>query len=285
MDTAILKFFESFRSPALDYVFGIISFFGEGIAVGGIVLLLWWLLGSRAEQLFFTALTSAPLNSMMKVGVHRPRPYAAGVVELRWVETPFFSTANLGDNLSFPSGHAQATTSALVAISLRAKGKKKIAAFLASILWILLVCCSRLYFGVHYPTDLLAGIVFGTIIAVFWHLIFIECYGARHFILMGIAAVCLLLAPFANNSDYIHMTALVAGGAFFLPLTSFLKYDAPKFRARSLLRLPVGLLCVGAVFAATYFLPSGYGYSLLKWFLLVGSGTFLATVFFKLLKI
>ena len=283
MDQAILLFFEEIRSPALTWVFGALSFCGEALTVGAVIILLYWLIGGRAgEQLLFTALSSAALNSMMKCAVHRPRPYAAGVVERLDVDMPLFSTRNLGDNLSFPSGHAQATTSALLT---GACLKKRVWGWILAVLLVLLVCASRLYFGVHYPTDVLAGALFGTLVAVFWQLIFKDAYKYRYYILMAMAVFTLAAVPLAPEKELVRMAGLLAGGALFLPLTALLKCDMPKKFARRLWRIPVGLLCAGAVFAATYFFPEGLAFTLLKWFLLTGAGTLLATACFKVLKI
>lgn len=284
MEQAILLFFEQLRTPALTVFFGIFSFLGEGIVVGGVVLLLYWLIGGDfGEQLLVTALSSAGFNAMMKTGVARPRPYAAGKVSRLDVDVPFFSTTDLGDYLSFPSGHAQASASALFAGSLR---KKRAWMWAVSVLFLLLVCCSRLYFGVHYPSDVLMGTAFGLLVAGFWNLIYRELHAYRYIALAIFALAVLLPLPLAPEGDYPTMAGLLSGGAVFLPLASFLRYDgAPKkFRVR-LLRLPVGLLSVGAVYAATSFFPEGAAYSLLTWFLLAGAGIFLARVFFKIFKI
>lgn len=282
MEQTILQFFEEIRTPALTWLFGFFSFLGEGLTVGAVVVLLYWLIGGKTgEQLLFSTVTAAALNSMTKEAVKRPRPYAAGVVERLDVDTPLFSTRGLGDNLSFPSGHAQATSAAIFSGALRGK---KVWGWLIAVLYLLLVCASRLYFGVHYPTDVLAGALYGFLIAIFWHLIFTDAYNFRYYILMAIALVCLVTLPLAPSSDAVHMTALISGAAFFLPLTNYLRVPMSK-GLRRIWRIPVGLACVGVVFLATYFLPEGAAFSLLKWFLLVGSGTFASGIFFKVLKI
>jgi undecaprenyl-diphosphatase len=40
------------------------------------------------------------------------------------------------------------------------------------IVWALLVSYSRIYLGVHYPSDILSGLLYGTIVAVLLHLLF-----------------------------------------------------------------------------------------------------------------
>lgn len=62
-------------------------------------------------------------------------------------------------DLSFPSGHA-ATAFASVIAMYRLLPKKASIAFLVLAV---LISLSRLYVGVHYPTDVLAGIILGSI--------------------------------------------------------------------------------------------------------------------------
>ena len=66
------------------------------------------------------------------------------------------------DQFSFPSGH---TSAAFVMATLVSYFFPLLA--LPACLWALLVGLSRIYLGVHYPTDILAGIFIGTLTAVF----------------------------------------------------------------------------------------------------------------------
>ncbi len=282
MDEIILKFFEGIRSPALTVVFGIFSTLGEGMIVSGIVILLYWLWGRAGEQLLFTAVSSAALNSVLKVTVARPRPYVKGVVERLDVDTPVFSTRELGDFLSFPSGHAQTSSAALVGSSLRLK---KWWMWLLTIPLILLILCSRLYFGVHYPTDLLAGLALGVAVAVFWEIIFRYAYRSRHLIMLFFAAAVICFIPFFPEKDLLMTGGLLAGAAVFMPLTSLLRYEAPKWSWKRLLRIPIGGLVAGMVYLVFVFLPDNTGLYFLRWFLLVGAATLLANALFKLFRI
>ncbi len=281
MDAAILKFFESIRCPFLTGFFGVFTFLGEGLTLGAAVILLYWLLGSAGEQLFFTAVTSFSLNGALKAGVSRPRPYRAGVVSRIEVDNFFVSTMDLGDTLSFPSGHVQSISSALLAESLRVG---KILLWAGTVVVILLVAASRLYFGVHYPTDVLAGLLLGIFVALLWHIVFTRFFRWRYAVLAFVAAALLIALPFAAASDSYQAAGLLAGGAFFLPFAHALRCPDPKGWKR-LLRIPVGGLLAGAVFALTLLFPEDAGLTLLKWFLITGAATLGATALFKLLKI
>lgn len=65
------------------------------------------------------------------------------------------------DSYSFPSGHASTAFAAAVALSLVVPRAAPFALTLAA-----LVAYSRVYLGVHYWTDILAGAVLGTLVAL-----------------------------------------------------------------------------------------------------------------------
>ena len=75
--------------------------------------------------------------------------------------------------LSFPSGHsASATimylTLGLIAINVFQKTSKYLI-LLISILGILIITTSRIYLGVHYPTDAIAAICLGFFVVTFYY--------------------------------------------------------------------------------------------------------------------
>ena len=103
----------------------------------------------RAAFLVGAISGGALLNVVLKIGYARPRP--AIVAHLVKVH-----------DLSFPSGHAM--NSAVVYLTLgvllaRAQSGRQVKLYLlgAAALLTLIVGVSRVYLGVHYPTDVLAG--------------------------------------------------------------------------------------------------------------------------------
>lgn len=93
------------------------------------------------------------LNDLvLKPIIARPRPFES-IESLRILITA-------PSSYSFPSGHANASFAAAYALT-RAFGKKGAWAYVLAVL----IAFSRCYVGVHYPSDVLAGMAVGTLCA------------------------------------------------------------------------------------------------------------------------
>lgn len=122
------------------------------------LLVIGWLLVQRkhAHALFIAVAVGSGgiLNTVLKSGYARPRPaLVAHLVEVT--------------SSSFPSGHAM--NSAIVYLTLgvllaRAVPGRRLKAYLLSVgvVLTLIVGTSRVYLGVHWPTDVLAGWAIGS---------------------------------------------------------------------------------------------------------------------------
>ncbi len=78
-------------------------------------------------------------------------------------------------SLSFPSGHTSSAFTFAMAITMVLK-KKGVA--IASFIFAFLMGLSRIYVGVHYPTDVIVGAVVGIIYALIGYVIFANLYNA-----------------------------------------------------------------------------------------------------------
>ncbi|MGR4878987.1 bifunctional phosphatase PAP2/diacylglycerol kinase family protein [Streptomyces sp. LARHCF249] len=95
------------------------------------------------------ALASATINTVGKWSVRRPRPLLDGVPAVRQLATQPQTT-------SFPSGHAASAFAFTAGLALESPGWAAALAPVAAS-----VAFSRVYTGVHYPSDVLAGAALG----------------------------------------------------------------------------------------------------------------------------
>lgn len=98
-------------------------------------------------------------NFVLKDLIARPRPFIANETYKFWWEA---AGAVLEDGFSFPSGHATATMAAMTAVFLCCNKKYSWIGFI----FVILMGMARNYLMVHYPSDILGGVVAGLVGAV-----------------------------------------------------------------------------------------------------------------------
>ena len=149
-DAPILNLLHGLATPALNHFFVIMSRLGYlwgVVPLDGIILIVLIARRRFRDGLFFgiSVLGSATLNIVAKNHFARMRPDL-------WLSITPEST------YSFPSGHAMGSATlglALVILFRETRWRWPMSA--VSVIFVLLVGVSRVYLGVHYPSDILAG--------------------------------------------------------------------------------------------------------------------------------
>ncbi len=155
-EISILHFLESLRGNALNSVFQVITFTGEGVLLIGIIAMLYWCINKKLGlKLGFIMMFSILGNGLIKNIVRAKRPFELGIVEGLRIKT--------ATGYSFPSGHTQSATSFWVALMLHVQ--KRWVYYVGSIL-IALIALSRVYLGVHWPVDVLVAVLLGIIFTI-----------------------------------------------------------------------------------------------------------------------
>lgn len=160
LDGGFLLFLqESVRNPVLDKIMIFITSLGDKgmIWILATVLLLIPKKTRKAGMVSAVALLGSLLfnNMLIKNIVQRPRPYVT-LEDLRII-------IPRPSEYSFPSGHSSSSFAA--AVSFYRLLPKKLG--IPAIVLAGLIAFSRLYVGVHYPTDVLAGALMGIALSYF----------------------------------------------------------------------------------------------------------------------
>lgn len=154
-DRAILEGIHSYATPFWDSFFLTVTHLGDVVLVAGITAALIIALSIKKKYKYALLVTAgvggaALVNLILKLLFERARP---DLWQQLVVETSF----------SFPSGHAMASAAlACCVIAVFWRTKYRIPVFIAAVLYTFIVGFSRLYLGVHYPTDVFGGWLLST---------------------------------------------------------------------------------------------------------------------------
>lgn len=149
-DEALLLAINGHQTSLLDSASVVVTQFGGVLGVSLLVLffaVVLWARDSRAKAVFLIMSVGGAglLNALLKAIFQRDRP------EL-WQR---LVTEN---SFSFPSGHAMASSAlALSLIIIWWRTRYRWPVVVSALVYMLLIGFTRLYLGVHYPTDIVAG--------------------------------------------------------------------------------------------------------------------------------
>lgn len=166
-EAEFLSSLKALHSPFLNTVMAIFSMIGYNgffVIALGLILLIFTKTRKTGFQVLMAVVIGFIIgNLILKNIVCRVRPYEAYTFLEPMVPTP--------PDTSFPSGHTTNVFAAATAIFLNHKKAGIAALVIAS-----LVAFSRMYNAMHYPTDVLAGIVIGVGSAILvYYLVYPAC--------------------------------------------------------------------------------------------------------------
>lgn len=157
VDIQIIKTIQGLEHPKLTSIMKSFSFIGDTLQVIIISIILLVILykffHKRSELILFSIVLigSTAFNVILKSIFQRERP-------------SFFRMV-IEENFSFPSGHSMAALSLYGIISYLLwrhipKQSGRIALITISTIFILVIGTSRIYLGVHYPSDIIGAYLF-----------------------------------------------------------------------------------------------------------------------------
>jgi undecaprenyl-diphosphatase len=153
-DSSIILSVQGMEAPTMTMIMKFFTFIGAGLPIVIIavfvLVILYFVLGHRRELILFTTavIGSSLLNVLLKLLFHRPRPDLHRIIE--------------ATGFSFPSGHAMAAFSLYATLIFllwknASAGSARVLLLLIGSAFIAAIGLSRIYLGVHYPSDVIAG--------------------------------------------------------------------------------------------------------------------------------
>ena len=156
LDIGILKAIYGNRNPVFDAVFGGITNSAAALAFGipGILLIVALVtkntaLRRNALLMLIPVAISAIVANILKYTIDLPRPFEV---------YHFIKQLSVGGSPTFPSGH---TADAFAFATIASLVHRKWLIIIPCIIWAVLVGYSRMYLGVHFPSDVVAGAIVG----------------------------------------------------------------------------------------------------------------------------
>ncbi len=162
LDGAMFSAMNSISCKFLTFLCNFITFFGEKgwicIATGLIMMLF-----RKTRRVGFSVLLAVAVGALftnitIKPSVARPRPYLNPEYAGFWKEVG----ASVESEFSFPSGHTTSVMAGAVAIFCAYNKKWSF----IPLVFALLMGFTRIYLIVHYTTDVIGGLIVGTVAGV-----------------------------------------------------------------------------------------------------------------------
>ncbi|MHA2346501.1 MAG: phosphatase PAP2 family protein, partial [Candidatus Hodarchaeales archaeon] len=160
----ILKFIYGFSNSLFDLFFGVVTTIGNTLPIIVIIVLLYYTVDkSFINHLIYIIIFSAHLNEVFKVFFHNPRPFVYNAEEFQ-VTTNVLGKKTIwgASGFSFPSGHSQ-TQGTLWGYVFQKKRNKFL--LIIGIIFLISIPLSRNYLGVHWPSDIIVGVLLGALLS------------------------------------------------------------------------------------------------------------------------
>ena len=238
----VIRFVQQIQHPAVDVFFEGVTFLGnEPFFLVFLPTVFWCINFDVGARLGVTVLLSTYLNVSLKDLFMHPRPFEIDPSVQR------YDTYGFG----LPSGHAQ---TAVVMWGVLAAEIRRRWAWVIAIVLMVLIGFSRIYLGVHFPTDVLLGWIVGVLVLglYVWREREIESWLARRSIAAQLALAAgvplVLVLLHASENTVISMGVLLGLGIGGVLAVHFVPFTAEGPLWQRVLRFVVGVIGLLALY-------------------------------------
>lgn len=207
----VILWLQSHIPHVVDYLLAPFHFLGSEYGYILVFPLIYWCLSKEVGKKFlFLLLFTALTNTVFKLGWRRPRPFVVAPDRV----TPFFTEEGFG----LPSGHTMFGTVVGGWAFMRFRG---LWPRVASVAFILLMGFSRMVHGVHFPQDVVIGLLLGLAVLALYAWVeplalrFAELADRRwhYLVALGLGILAIVLALVFGHDFEERKSILAAGGA------------------------------------------------------------------------
>lgn len=251
IEMSIMEWFYSIGNGFLNKLFYIITQFGGSIVLIGILGIIYWCIDKeKGEKIGFSILTSICLNGVLKSIFTRKRPFQhEGKEHLQKLDGSDGASGS-----SFPSGHSQNAGSLYTALYKSTKNKF---IRICCILLIIFIPISRLYLGVHFPSDVIVGSLLGILTTSVCFFLLNKFNKHKMVIYVLTIIIFTQFIIFTNaEHDFCRGYGLLIGFVGGIAVENkFIRFETSVGIIKKLLRVAVGILIVGGAFFITNLIP------------------------------
>lgn len=194
--------------PQYDPVLQFFAFLGQPeFSLLIIPVIIWCINRHHGIRLLLLISISGAICEIIKILVHSPRPY--------WVSSGVQALSHY-PSFGFPSGHAQ---NAVVFFGFIAAWLKKRWVTGLCISTILLIGLARVYQAVHYPLDIIGGMIIGVLLLI----LYFRCEKAIDIRIAGLSTLRQIMLAFIGSGILLvcSLLALSSLGSWEVPSTWF----------------------------------------------------------------
>jgi membrane-associated phospholipid phosphatase len=247
--TGLISALQSALAPALNYLFIFFTLLGEDIFYIVLIATIYWCFHKKGGvAVAYLMLFGFYINYFFKMLFNMDRPPDA------------YRIINKGDiSHGFPSGHAQSSTTFWTYAAL--KTRRKIL-YIVSPLMIAMISLSRIYLGVHYPGDVIGGIMIGLVFTLIFYFAYPHVTRSLQKISLGVGqlivpalalvlfTLSLLIFPDTTRDDPATVCGALFGFSVGLAFESrYVDFSTDKMdNKKRVVRLLIGLIVVGVLY-------------------------------------